>query len=507
VPRSKITENTIFLTVGGAASVVFTIIQLSILSRSMSENAFGLFVALRGFSLLLGTVMLVGLPQVLVRFLPSYQARRAPRRAIAVFLASSAVVIVIGTALYATSGAWAGVIPARMRGLIPSSAVLPWVVLSSITLALKMLLYGGFNGLREMRFQTLFECAFLAIFTVYIVGARSRLEVGSLFEVMFIVNGALFVVGIPIYAARVSRLMRAAAQARVDGVVLPSLSTYWIGSIALSVVALAFSDVDRFVMSSVLPMAAVSLFHVASRVDVLIKRFLGLPILAAQPEITRVYEEGRWGDIAGRIGLFTKGMLVAALFCVSLFAVIGKAVIIVLSGKTYVDSYPIILILLPTVPLAAVAAPLLATMRSLHFMRWAVLCDFLWMVMYFGTFFFFVSVIGVRGMAVAQLVASAVQTSAAILLARREKFFGGVGSGLGAPFVAIVILTAAGMLVTRQWGVAASAACLALAPLAAKLIIKRLGVFEPDEARQILAIVTVPAGRRVLAWLLSAGER
>ncbi len=507
MPRSKIAENTIFLTVGGAASVVFTLVQLSILSRSMSENDFGLFVALRGFSLLLGTVMLVGLPQVLVRFLPSYQARCAPRRALAVFFASTAVVIVIGALLYATSGAWEGIIPARMRGLMPSSAVMPWLVLSSITLALKLLLYGGFNGLREMKFQTVFECGFLAVFTAYIISARSRLEVGPLFEVMFIANGVLFLAGIPVYARHVSRLMRGEVQTASCEVVLPSLATYWVGSIALSVVALAFSDVDRFVMSSVLPMAAVSLFHVASRVDVLIKRFLGLPILAAQPEITRVYEEGRWGDIAGRIGLFTKGLLIAALFCVSLFAVIGKAVIVVLSGKAYADSYPIVLILLPTVPLAAVAAPLLATMRSLHFMRWAVLCDFLWMVVYFGTFFLFVSVVGVKGMAVAQLIASAVQTSAAIVLARREKFFGGVGSGLGKPFVVLVLLTAAGMLVTRQWGVYASAVCLMLAPFAAKLIIKRLGVFEPGETSQILGLVTVPAGRRVLAWLLSAGER
>ena len=121
--------------------------------------------------------------------------------------------------------------------------------------------------------------------------------------------------------------------------------------------ALAFTDVDRFVMSSVLPMAAISLFHVASRVDALLKRFLALPVLAAQPEITRVYEEGRWTDIASRITLFTKGMVVAALFCTALFAVIGRDIIVLLSGGAYAAAYRVFLVLLPTVPVAAVVLP------------------------------------------------------------------------------------------------------------------------------------------------------
>ena len=73
--RSKIAENTIFLAVSGAAGVVFTLAQLALLSRFMDVNEFGLLVTLRGFSLLLATAILVGLPQVLVRFLPTFASR------------------------------------------------------------------------------------------------------------------------------------------------------------------------------------------------------------------------------------------------------------------------------------------------------------------------------------------------------------------------------------------------------------------------------------------------
>ena len=503
--RSKIAENTIFLTVSGAASVVFTLVQLAILSRSLSGDHFGLFVTLRGFSLLLGTVILIGLPQVLVRFLPTFEARNDSGRTILILIVSTAIVVALGVVLYFASDAWMRLMPAGLRGLIASRELIAWLALSSVTLALKMLLYGGFNGLREMRMQMLLELAYLALLTAYMIVEREQLSVELLFAAMFVFNLGVFIAGVPVFV-RQARNLAAATGAVSNGIVVPNLFTYWAGSICLSIVALAFTDVDRFVMSSVLPMAAISLFHVASRVDVLLKRFLGLPILAAQPEITRVYEEGRWGEIAGRIGLFTKGIVAAALFCTALFAVIGRDVIIVLSGKTYADSYRILLILLPTVPIAAVSAPLLATMRSLHFMRWAVLCDFLWMAVYFGTFFPFVSVLDVEGMAVAQVCASVVQMAAAVMLARREGFYRGVGPRLGRLLLVLAAFAVCGMAVTTRVPVFASCVVLAGAPFVARFIIAKLGVFMPDEKAQILGLVTVPAGRRIAAWILSAGD-
>jgi len=506
VNRSKIAENTFFLTLSGAVSVAITLAQLAILSRFLNGDSFGLFVTLRGFSLLLGTVILVGLPQVLVRFLPTFETRNKPERSIGVFLLSSAIVVLLGCALYAASGLWERLLPQAVRGLITSPRLITWLALSSVTLALKMLLYGGFSGLREMRMQMLVEVAYLALLTVFMIVERGSLSVEALFAAMFALNLAAFIGGLPIFI-RQARRLAGKGSIGSEGVIVPSFLSYWAGAVCLSVVALAFTDVDRFVMSSVLPMAAISLFHVASRVDAFLKRFLGLPILAAQPEITRVYEEGRWSDIVGRIGLFTKGMVVAALFCTALFAIIGRDAIVVLSGHAYADSYRILLVLLLTVPLAAVSAPLMATMRSLHYMKWAVLCDFLWMAVYFGGFFSLVSVLGVEGMAVAQVLASLTQVTAAVLLARREGFFGGVGDRLGRLVIVLAILAAAGMAITARAPLAASIAVLCFSPFAAKFIIRRLRLFNADEKARILDLVRIEAARRVASWMLSAEGR
>ncbi len=504
--RSKIVENTVSLTVSGAAGLIFTVIQLGVLSRSLSEDYFGLFVALRGFSLLVSAVMLVGLPQVLIRYLPSYQSRGIQWRALFLFVVSTFAVLALGLILYIGIDLWRGWIPESLSSLFMGT-VTPWILLASVTLALKLLLYGGFSGLREMRMQMFLEPLYLCAFTLYIFVNRSDLTVLRLFQIIFLFNGIVFCFGLPIFIFLARRLIGEEESERRDRVVMPSFFPYWSGAIVLSFVALAFTDVDRFVMSSVLPVSAISIFHVASRINGLLKRFLGMPVVAAQPEITRVYEQGRGGELAGKISLFTKGIFVASILSAGLVAVIGRDVIAILSGPLYRDAYHILLVLLPTVPISAIVAPLVVTMRSLHFMHWAVLCDFVWMAGYFGTFSFFVSLWGVVGMGVAQAAATVIQMVVAIALARREGFYGGFAPRLAKVLIVVVVAVPFGLVITWRLGMAASIACIVLFPVACKFVVRALGLFDDGEKRQIVGLVPGRPGRRLATWLLSMETR
>lgn len=499
---SKIAENTVSLTVSGAAGLIFTVIQLGVLSRSLPGDSFGLFVALRGFSLLLSTVILVGLPQVLIRYLPSYQSRGKRMRALLLFVISIFAVLALGCVLYAGHGWWRGWIPEGLHSLL-AGTVTVWMLLASVTLALKLILYGGFSGLREMRMQMFLEPLYLCALTIYIVINRTGLSVLRLFQIIFLLNGIVFCIGVPILVVLLRRLIGEQEPDLHEQIVLPSFVPYWGGAIMLSFVALAFTDVDRFVMSSVLPVSAISIFHVASRINGLLKRFLGMPVIAAQPEITRVYEQGRGTELAGKLGLFTKGLFAASILAAGLVAVIGKDAISVLSGSAYSEAYRILLVLLPTVPVAAIVAPLLITMRSLHFMHWAVLCDFVWMAGYFGTFSLFVSWWGVIGMGVAQIAATVIQMIVAIAIARREGFYGGLGTRLPRVLLVVAVGVPLGMVVTGKLGVAASVAALAVFPVACKLIVRALGIFDDTEKRHIADLVPGGPGRRIAMWLLS----
>ncbi len=501
---SRIAENTIFLALSNAGSLIFTLIQLAILSRFLRREVFGLFVALRGFSLLLATVALLGLRQVLIRYFPSCQQRSQRNKAVGLFLFSTLVVLAAGAAIYATGGWWESLIPGKVSSYGLEGELLYWVILASIALGLKMLLYGGFNGLRVMRFQMIFELVYLAALTTFIVYSRESLSVLYLFKAIFILSALVFISGIPVLICQIMKHIPSRITRRVEGVELPPLFSYWMGALTMSLVALAFTDVDRFVMSSLLPLTAVSLFHVASRINSLLKRFLAIPVVAAQPEITRVYEEGRWDKISVRIGLFTKLILLISLSAIGITAVIGRDVIHIISGPEYSGAYLVMLILLLTVPLAAISAPLIAAMRGLNHIKWAVLCDFIWMACYFGTFAFFVSWWGISGMAVAQVVASLGQLALAVYVARRERFYGSFSEGVAKFLFCLVPVVGAGIFVASLWRVWGSLMVVVVSPFVLKMLLSSLNVFEPGEKRKIIELVPVALPRRLVCWFISA---
>jgi len=506
VARSKIAENTASLAVNGFFSLAFTVVQLGVLSRRLGGDTFGLFVSLRGFSLLLGTVMLVGLPQVLIRFLPSYQSRGRRGAAALLFLCSFAAVLIVGILLYAGSRFWIGLIPGQLRRLSADPETMRWMIIAAIAVAAKMVLYGAFNGLREMKMQMILEFFYSLAFTAFIVARRSTLDVTVLFQAIGTLNGLTFLAGAPLFFRLLFRLIPASSRAESGGIALPALMPYWFGSLVLGFVALAFTDVDRFVMSIALPVSAISLFHVASRINFILKRFLAIPILAAQPEITRVYEEGRADILTGKIRLFTKVTLVSSLFLIGLFTVIGRDLIRLLSGEEFLDAYVVLVLLMPTVPAAAVSAPLLATMRSLNHMRWAVLCDCLWMVFYFGSFFFLVRLMGVKGMAVSQIAASIAQMLVAVRLAKEGGFYGGIGTRIGRMLAVLLVAAPLGLLATRLGGLYASIPIAALSPFAGRFLVRKLEIIEPSERREILDMIPAGSMRRAAGWLMPSEE-
>jgi O-antigen/teichoic acid export membrane protein len=501
---SKITENTVALAVAGLAQMVFALVQLGILSRFLDGEIFGTFVVLKGFSLLLATVILVGLPQVLIRFLPSFQSGGRWKGAVGSFALFTSIVMLLGLILFLTSQWWSVRIPGAVRGVATSGSLIYWLVLASTAIALRLLLYGGFNGLREMKMQMFFELLYQTLMTAFLLALRGRLGVALLFKAMFAFNMLVFLTGSPILVILIRRIYLRGRMQAAEGVVRPSIAGYWGSALVLSLAGLAFTDVDRFVMSTLLTVSAISVYHVASRINQLVKRFLGFPVIALQPELTRVYEEGRWDELAGRIFLFTKAVMVTALMMIALTAAVGRELIILVSGEEYSGAYVILLALLPTVVAASLVAPLTTAMRALHYIKWAVLCDFVWMAFYFAGLAVLIPRIGLLGTAVAQLIASSAQIAVAVILSRREGFYRNIGGWIIIRFTAAAVVFAAlGALVSSTWGLAAAAACIVLAPAIFRMMLRMLSVFEEEEAKAIISMV--PSGRfqRLIAWALS----
>ena len=501
--KSKLVENTVSLAICGAFSIIFTLIQLGILSRYLETDIFGTFIALRGFLVLLATVNLVGLPQVLMRFLPSYQERENRRKAMLLVSYSMGIILILGAVLYWSSGIWIEWLPSTLKQPVISEDLVALIALASISLALKLLLYGGFKGLRTMRVQMILELVYLGLFTGYILIVRDDLGIASLFRALAVANLLICLAGYPIYFITTRRLI-GSREIEKENIILPSFRTYWGVSIILSLVALAFQDVDRFLMTSLVPVGLISVYHIAERINKLIKRFLAFPIIALQPELTRVYEEGRWNELKGHIRLFTKVSVMISLLMVAAAAVAGRQVIMIISGSDYSSAYTVLLILLPAVPVAAYIAPLLVTMKALHFVRYALLCDFLWMIFYFGGFPFFIMLWGLKGMAVAQLLGASAQMTAAVTIARKNGFYGGVGGRLPAVIGLITVMTLPGVILAEYAGIAGVILWLAAFPFIGRVAFSGAGFFDAGEKGRILSLIRFEKGKRIFEWILKA---
>ncbi len=137
-------------------------------------------------------------------------------------------------------------------------------------------------------------------------------------------------------------------------------------------------------------------------------------------------------------------------------------------------------------------------------MKWAVVCDAVWMAVYFAGLFLIVPRVGLVGTALAQLAAAAAQAATAVLLARMEGLYPAVGgAALLRALAASLVFAGAGAAACALWGLTAAAACIVLAPFLLKLAVGRLSLFEPDESRTLLGMLRGRPGSRVLRWVLS----
>ena len=76
VPRgaSRFFSNTVALVFQTTLATLITLAQVKILANHLPQGEFGLFASMRGLSLLVSMIAANGLPQLLVRYLPTREA-------------------------------------------------------------------------------------------------------------------------------------------------------------------------------------------------------------------------------------------------------------------------------------------------------------------------------------------------------------------------------------------------------------------------------------------------
>jgi O-antigen/teichoic acid export membrane protein len=416
--RSRFLPNIAALGVSTAVSTLFTFAQVKILALSLTLEMFGLFAALRGLSLLVSMIASNGLPQLLVRFLPVHEARGDARRAM--------ILTVVCAACATGAVAVLVVVVHALRSIllsgVPAAEITPrfevWFYATTVAVTLKLVLYGGLNGLRRLGAQTWIESTSLLVQVVWIFAARDRLDLETLFFITGAVSLSTMAVGAPWYLIRLRRDTATGGAAPASGGETPSYRAYWVGAAGLSVVAMAFTDVDRYVLSSVLALELLSLFHIGSRVVRLAGRLMSIPVLAFQPEVSRLDAEGRGGDVELSTRVFLKFNIVTSLFITTGLIVFSSEIIELIANASYLSARPLLIILAASLPFSAMTAPLTAVMKALDQVRRALYCDLAWAATYVVALLVLGHRFGLVGAGIAQGVASILQLSLAGALCR-----------------------------------------------------------------------------------------
>ena len=200
--RSRFVGNTAALAVSTVLATALTVVQMRILAGSLPMDEFGLFASLRGLSLLISMVAANGFPQLLTRFLPEHAARSqraAAARLMALTLATTGIACAILLLLvFALKNRAFSQVPASEMG----AGLLVWFALTTVAVALKLVLYGGFNGLRRFGSQTMFETGALVLQVAWMAMEADRLTVVRLFEIVGVTSVLAALAAIPWFASR-----------------------------------------------------------------------------------------------------------------------------------------------------------------------------------------------------------------------------------------------------------------------------------------------------------------
>jgi len=414
--RSRFFSNTLALVLQTVVATLLTLVQVKVLSNFLPKDEFGLFVSLRGLSLLISMLAANGIPQVLVRFLPVSEARGDVRSA----LRTGTVALLLGTTLVVLLCLLAHVCRRQLFGFADMAieeTTYFWFYVTTVGVAVKLILYGAFNGLRRLSTQTVLEVTSLAAALAWIVAMRNDLSVGLLFRILGVVQVATLALGVPVYYA----LVRRSHGEGEEGGERPTRHTYveyWLWATGLSLVALAFTDVDRYLLAHVLTLESLALFHIVSRISRLANRLLGVANLSLQPEISRLDAEARRQSIAASTAIFLKFNTVLAVVAAVAIAGFAGELISLVASPDYLPASALLVVLALSLPITTMTAPLTTAMKATDRVRDALWTDLAWAGAYVLLIFFLGARYGLIGVGAAQVAAAGTQLLLAARLSR-----------------------------------------------------------------------------------------
>jgi O-antigen/teichoic acid export membrane protein len=263
--------------------------------------------------------------------------------------------------------------------------------------------------------------------------------------------------------------------------------SYLVWAVGLSLVALAFTDVDRYLLAQVISLELLALFHIGSRVGRLANRLLGVANIAFQPEVTRLDTEGREETVVRSTRIFLKFNSAIAVFVTAFIVIFAREIIVLVSSDGYTGAVPLLVILAVSFPLTTMTAPITSVMKALDQIREALLCDLAWAVAYVVLIVALAPPLGLVGVGLAHLCACVAQLLLAVRISKlplASRYVFGLGARLFAAglvsFVPVLLIDAV-IETSSIWFSGLEVLLFVSGALVFRRMLRALNVFDPNE--------------------------
>jgi O-antigen/teichoic acid export membrane protein len=390
----RVLRNTIALYASFGGNLVFSFVQLKILSAYLPKDPLGLLFALQGIALIVAEASKLGFPLTFARYLPKFEAELDSDKArgllalgIGAHLALGLLELLLAFLVFHLFGLRSDLV-----------RLFPLAFVSYFLYANFGLIFSAFVGRRRMVRGAVLNVGFLLAFNLTLFLRRDVLDVPGVLWVQLLTVIPFFFLSI---------LLLDLFPLRPRGV-FREIRGFWKFSAYTSLLAPVFHYVDRIIVTAFLPLASVAVFTVGRKIDRALKNLLAIPMTSFGPEVSFAAERGRTRMLREGATLFARLNVLAALATFLLVILLGKLAIRVVSTEAYLGAYPVLVILASSLVPTGISAPIGMYARSIGNMKLFFSTNLMWIVVYLGTSIALVRPLGLNGVALATLIASTI---------------------------------------------------------------------------------------------------
>ena len=397
----RVIRNTFFLYLSLLGGLILTLLQLKILYVWLEPRVLGEFFTVVAFSRITAGIILLGIPYVLVRYLPKFHANEESDKMFSLLLLLIFSYIVLATLAYILIFLFGyklsiSIYKNEVIGKYLSFAFLVFSVVTFFSI-----IFMSFNGLRKMHLGAGLNLLYLFLLTFLLFVFREILSISLVLEIYLISVIPSIIIGILLLCREFKR-----PKLVKFNLLFKEILPYWKYTIALGFLTSLFTHLDRLLIGYFLSMPMVALFTVASKIKGWVARILDIPMEALTPEMSHSWEKGSKEVLGRDLKLIIKLLFFLGCMATTPVLICGKEIINIISTPEYLGAWVPLWFLGISMILSCIYMPIVSAMRAIGKISLLLITHIIWVFTYVGSILMFIRQFEVAGVGAAYLLAT-----------------------------------------------------------------------------------------------------